>query len=367
VFSQNPMLGPATSRPQRPCSRSVADEVLTAEVTKAPRKHVEVWSDGTSASGRLVSEATSEQQEAKRAWLDARASEVDVEILCDPIPASSALARADWLRRSVGVGSLQGSPDVPRVGQLLFDRKSARREHASQPSVLGDGMGKVHRNEGTAKMRSGVRRQLRERGAITDSDFLGGDYDLRPLLKSFQRLDLGSGDVEMGLAAQDGAPNCGRRHEVVASDVVLNVVCQEGMQSNLGAADKVVDNAGRDEPMLAVAEDLLPVPFLSDGLPASHKCLATVWVTDASRPVLKQCESLRRHGEFCGTHKTEDKRKHGVWDPPMHASLLGAKKALAMREAARRASAAMASGVCASAEPQGGGRRGKQKRKEKGR
>jgi len=363
VFSQHPTLGTATSRPQRPCSRSVADEVLTAEVTKAARKHVEVWSDGTSASGRLVSEATSEQQEAKRAWLDARASEVHEEILCDPIPASSALARADWLRRSVGVGSLQGTPPV---GQLLFDRKSARREHASQPSVLGDGMGKVHRNEGTAKMRSGVRRQLKERGAITDSDFLGGDYDLRPLLKSFQRLDLGSGDVEMGLAAQDGAPNCGRRADVVASDVVLTVACQEGMQSNLGAADKAVDNAGRDEPMLAGAEDLLPVPFLSDGLPASHKCLATVWVTDASRPVLKQCESLRRHGEFCGTHKTEDKRKHGVWDPPMHASLLGAKKALAMREAARRASAATASGLCASAEPQGGGRRGKQKRNENG-
>ena len=145
------------------------------------------------------------------------------------------------------------------------------------------------------------------------------------------------------------------------------------MQSNLGAADKVVDNAGRDEPMLADGEDLLPVlagvscvSFLSDGLPASHKCLATVWVTDASRPVLKQCVSLRRHGEFCGTHKTEDKRKHGVWDPPMHASLRGAKKELAMREAARRASAATASGSCASAEPQGGGGRGKQKRKENG-
>ncbi len=164
--------------------------------------------------------------------------------------------------------------------------------------------------------------------------------------------------------------------------------CPSGGAGEEGTADNLPMDATTEEPPAATvppaggsaAAGAQPLTgrsdealqgFLFDVAPLDKsRCGARIWVPDATRPVLAQCGQPRKSAEFCGTHATEAKRPHGVWDPPAHASLPDTKLKKATAAAARRASAVAPAAVAAperSAEVpaaargrrQGRGRRGR--------
>ena len=162
-------------------------------------------------------------------------------------------------------------------------------------------------------------------------------------------MGLGDADVEMsfGGAGEEGS----------ADNLPMGATTEEPPAATVPPAGGSA--AAGAEPRTGRSDEALQ-RFLFDVAPLDRsRCGARVWVNDAARPVLAQCQRPRKSAEFCGRHDTQAKRPQGEWDPPAHAALPDAKLKEATAVAERRAKAVAPAAVAAqerSAEVPAAGR-----------
>ena len=281
-------------------------------------------------------------------------------------PAGMGLeSRQRVLRRQKAMGGDEGLAAVMALGAQALQGGEA--PGAPEPSCalnpegvlqqwpdLGSGGGSsaaVGGGTGSAEDTpvAGTPGSFRPRPVLRRQNALGGDADVHSLQGALAQMGLGDADVEMsfGGAGEEGS----------ADNLPMGATTEEPPAATVPPAGGSA--AAGAEPRTGRSDEALQ-RFLFDVAPLDRsRCGARVWVNDAARPVLAQCQRPRKSAEFCGRHATQAKRPQGEWDPPAHAALPDAKLKEATAVAERRAKAVAPAAVAAqerSAEVPAAGR-----------